>query len=421
MMQCANYMAYDHKALDAMVKQNADPGAVGSTGDAWIEAGNAMARFQTGVIQAIGSSSSDWRGSAGDSARGFMASVGNWVGEAGKSAQLAGTQMNVQAQALSKAKNEMPAEVPYDRGEWIRKIFTSGDPWGTWQDAKAQYAAHQEAHQEAARVVATYDAGLAGASTMPAFTAPPTMSGDGGGTNPPGRGTTGIDNLGGTGTGTGGTGTGSGVGTIPGAGGTGTGPRPPGTGPGGPGSPGGPGGPGRPGGPGGTDPGGAGPGRPGGPGGPGGPGYPGGGPGDGGMGGFPIGGGPMGGFPGGSDYERGPGGRGGSTGAGGRGFGPGGGSGFGPGSEGGKTGGVPGRGGLGPGGAGALAAEHAAGGGRGLAGGRGGGMGGMPMGAGGRGEGEEDGEHQRPSYLVEGDPESLFGTDEMTAPPVIGE
>ena len=31
------------------------------------------------------------------------------------------------------------------------------------------------------------------------------------------------------------------------------------------------------------------------------------------------------------------------------------------------------------------------------------------------------GEHQRPSYLVEADPDSLFGTDEMTAPPVIGE
>jgi len=41
------------------------------------------------------------------------------------------------------------------------------------------------------------------------------------------------------------------------------------------------------------------------------------------------------------------------------------------------------------------------------------------MGAG-RGEGGEDEERQRPSYLVEPDPDSMFGTDEMTAPPVIG-
>jgi hypothetical protein len=57
-------------------------------------------------------------------------------------------------------------------------------------------------------------------------------------------------------------------------------------------------------------------------------------------------------------------------------------------------------------------------------GGRGGmgGMGGMGHGAGGKkGEGDEDGEHERPSFLVEPDPHETFGTDEVTAPPVIGE
>jgi hypothetical protein len=50
--------------------------------------------------------------------------------------------------------------------------------------------------------------------------------------------------------------------------------------------------------------------------------------------------------------------------------------------------------------------------------GRGGqGMGGAPRG---KGEGEEDQEHGRPAYLVEGDPESTFGNDQLTAPPVIG-
>ena len=48
-------------------------------------------------------------------------------------------------------------------------------------------------------------------------------------------------------------------------------------------------------------------------------------------------------------------------------------------------------------------------------------MGGMG-GAHGKGaKGEEDAEHQRPTYLVEGDPDEVFGTDLRTAPPVIGE
>ncbi|WP_177228546.1 MULTISPECIES: PPE domain-containing protein [Amycolatopsis] len=47
---------------------------------------------------------------------------------------------------------------------------------------------------------------------------------------------------------------------------------------------------------------------------------------------------------------------------------------------------------------------------------------GAPMGAAGqRGRGEEDEEHQRPDYLVEADPDSIFGTDVRTTPPVIGE
>jgi hypothetical protein len=44
----------------------------------------------------------------------------------------------------------------------------------------------------------------------------------------------------------------------------------------------------------------------------------------------------------------------------------------------------------------------------------------MGMGAG-RGQGGDDAEHERPTYLVEPDPHETFGSDEITAPPVIGE
>jgi hypothetical protein len=47
-------------------------------------------------------------------------------------------------------------------------------------------------------------------------------------------------------------------------------------------------------------------------------------------------------------------------------------------------------------------------------------MGGMPLG-GGRSRDEDDLERYAPEFLQEDDPEALFGTDEMTAPPVIGE
>ncbi|WP_199428906.1 PPE domain-containing protein [Qaidamihabitans albus] len=72
------------------------------------------------------------------------------------------------------------------------------------------------------------------------------------------------------------------------------------------------------------------------------------------------------------------------------------------------------RGGGGMGGAAAGAAGAA---GRGMGGGMMGGMGGAGRGG---GKGSDDEEHQS-KFLVEEDPNSLFGSDELTAPPVIGE
>lgn len=68
-----------------------------------------------------------------------------------------------------------------------------------------------------------------------------------------------------------------------------------------------------------------------------------------------------------------------------------------------------------------LAARPGAGAGALAAGARGGTAGGgFPMGAPGRGRDEEDIEHQRPEWLEGGDPDELFGTDVVTAPPTIG-
>ncbi|MGQ0837709.1 hypothetical protein [Actinokineospora sp.] len=130
------------------------------------------------------------------------------------------------------------------------------------------------------------------------------------------------------------------------------------------------------------------------------------------AGGYPGGRGGAGGFGGGtgSGGGYGPGARPGEYGPGGR---PGAAAGaeHGPGS---RSGGAPG-GEHGPGGRGAAAAA-----GRGAGGVGGAGMGGMGAG-GGRGQGGEDSEHTRASFLQENDPEAIFGTDQITAPPVIGE
>ncbi|SDC90207.1 hypothetical protein [Actinokineospora iranica] len=444
-MQCSNYLSIEHGSLKPMVTESVDPDQIGEIGDLYLNAGNAMAQFQDTVAAAINDSQADWQGSAGDSARRFMADIGNWVGKAGQSAQLAGTQTGIQAEALAEAKNSMPEEVPFDADAANRDLMNTTDPIELMRkndQYQAQYRESQAAHEEAARVVGSYDSTLSSSSAMPAFDAPPQMGGGGSdeGDRPggddrvqrPGDSTVDVNRDGGTGR----------DGSIdqhprlppdrppvaPPPGGIDThtdpngdsgdqGRRPPVTPLPHP-NPGGNNGTG----PGGFD--GSIPNQPGG-----GGQLPGGGNQQGGHAGFPGGIPPMAGGmgPGGGDTARG--GRGGFGGGGGRGgFGPGGG--FGAGAGAGGSGGFGGKAGpMGPGvgaGAGALAAEHAATGGRGggpmgAAGGRGGAGMGAGMGAGGaRGQGGEDEEHSRPSYLVEADPDEVFGTDEMTAPPVIG-
>jgi hypothetical protein len=437
-MSSANYMSYDHASLKPMVTENVDAGQVGEIGDKYVSAGNAMAKFQTDVANAINNSQTEWQGKAGDQARQFMADVGNWVGKAGQSAQLAGTQAGIQAAALTEAKNSMPEEKPFDVDAANRDLAATTNPLDMVRkhsEYMADYRESQAAHAEAARVVGSYDGALGSASTMPAFAPPPAMGG-GGGTDDPGKIDdgridkptprevtirSGGDQTGGSSPGIPGGGPVNHGGVTPPTGGLPTGGLPTGGGPGG-----GPGGGSTvsssgSGGSGETNPGGyngqhpTGPGLSGQPGGGANPagGFPGGMPP---MGGMPMGGG----F--GGDAESSRSGRGGAGGGRG-GFGPGGGAGGGAGSGGGS--GAGGRSGAGPGiggGAGALAAEHAAGGGRGGAGaaGRGGaGMGGG-MGGGARGQGGEDEEHNRASFLVEADPDLVFGTDEVTAPPVIG-
>lgn len=118
--------------------------------------------------------------------------------------------------------------------------------------------------------------------------------------------------------------------------------------------------------------------------------------------------------PGGGGAGFGPGGGGAGAGAGAGGVGA---AGFGAFGPGGGVGATSGTGtGLGPGGAGAGGAGV-----RGAGAGRAGTAGSPGMGGhGGRGRGEDDEEHEN-KYMVGDDPNELFGTDELTAPPVIGE
>ncbi|MCE7009158.1 hypothetical protein LWC34_41045 [Kibdelosporangium philippinense] len=388
----------------------ADAEALATT---WKDVGNGLQAAARDLLVAIVGSQEGWKGQAANAMRSHLQKVADWSKATGEGVTKASTAFTQQGEAISTAKNSMPEPVDFNPQQMIKDAATKGGIIGLATLPVNMYAQHQkqqQAHEQAIQVVAQRDTALqAAASSVPPFEPPPKI-GDSGIKEPP--------------------------------------PQPPSP-PVGPGIPPGTGGP-RPGGNGGQFRGGGGGG-----GGTGGP-FQGGNGGNGGNGGFNpndpnnpnnpnrpgagIGTGTAGyepppppnnnnynnNFGGGNPnnpYSGGQGGYGGGP------FGgPGGAGGYGTGGAGRPGGGFGGNGpmsgsgpqaGTGntppPGGAGGMGGR-----GGGPAGARGGaGMGGMG-GGGGHGQGGEDEEHQRPSYLVEPDPDATFGTDQLTAPPVIG-
>ncbi|MGW9308880.1 hypothetical protein ACWGPQ_12810 [Saccharomonospora azurea] len=401
----SDYLGHDHQTLKSFVDPiNAENVSVYA--DTYHDLHKLFERLSDEMREAVGKSKQGWEGDAADSAHGYFTSLSDWSEGNSQNAQMASDIIANESSAASTAKNSMPEPIPFNMEQEM-------DSWGwnpfTFQDQVDQtiqkFQESQAKHEEAAQVMTKYDFELQEAGNkQPVFAEPPKFNGASGSgdTSPSGvisinepRTSTSGFTGGPAGSGGGSVPTGGGPVNVPSspsgsvphlAPGVNTGVRPPNTTR-----------------PSGWAPGGRSPNMP----------PPGQrnnrsqfGPGGGGIGPMPMGGGGFG-----------PGGPGGGGGRLPGGFGPGGGAGAGgaagPGA-GAASGAKPMGGpmGAGPGGGAAPGAAAAA---------RGGGMG-APMGAGGGkgGQGGEDAEHQRPTYLVEADPDDVFGTSQRTAPPVIG-
>lgn len=407
----SDYRGYDHAVLKSYVESIRGED-ITVYADTYHDLHNLFQRLSDELRQAVGKSKAGWEGEAADGAHNYFTSLSDWSEGNSQNARMASEIIAAESEAAVRARNAMPDPVPFDLEREMDNLGSNG--LSLIEDFLRIQQKQEESrskHDEAVQVMTQYDFDLQEAGNkQPVFAEPPKFEGasGSGGTNASGVITIGDPSTSASGFSGGVTGSSGGSVNVP-SGGPGTGPS---GGSGGSFTPVAPGvstgaGP-RPGTtrPSGLQPNGL---R---------PSFPGGrnnnrstfGPGGGGGfgpmpmglgGGFGPGGGPGGGGYGGGRMSAG-------------GFGPGGGAagpGAGPGA-GAATGAKPMGGPVaGPGGAAPGAAAAA----------RGAGMAGGPMGAGGaKGKGDEDSEHQRPTYLVEADPDEVFGTSQRTAPPVIG-
>ncbi|OLT44696.1 hypothetical protein BJF85_19660 [Saccharomonospora sp. CUA-673] len=417
-----HYDGRQHAELKGFVTQNIDPGQLNEMSTILHGINTVLQRLSERMNESVGKTRHEWEGEAAENAFGYFGQMSTWADSTATNARLASEATYAQSNAAETAKNSMPEPVEThglmgDFGEAMKS--NPVNPIGAFQQAVEKREQADAAHQEAVQVMNTYDGNLYdAASKQPAYSPPPQFTNGGGGDGRIGGGTGVIDIPGDATTSASGFSGGptGGAPVIPGGGGPGNVSGPAGGNPGVVPTP----MPGNTTGQGqvGTGPGGANA-----------PaarmptGTPGAGAGFGGMG--PVGPVAGGGAAGGNTPYNSKLGRPAAAG----GFGP---TGSGSGSAAGAAkgaagaaGGAPGAGsgsgaakpGMGGAGAGPGAAAAAGGGARGAGGA------GMMGGAGARPnqQGGDEEEHQRPSWLVEADPDSLFGTDQRTAPPVIGE
>ncbi|MFI7675179.1 hypothetical protein [Actinophytocola sp. NPDC049390] len=372
---------YSSTALHQAATVDNDPTTADNLGRAFNDGGNNLAEAANALYEAVNALDGAWSGVAADSAKAALSPLAQAAGVAGQTAQMMGVQMSQQSMAATEVR-KLPPPKEFNSDQSLNAMLAGG-PAAMQADMKAQKDAADAVKREQVSYLNAYTQALSAVDEQtPSFVPPKERIGGGGGggggfsggsvsipgTNDPslysrGDTTTGAP----TGPHTGGIAPGSGHGFFDNDGSTdqsGYAPVPGGLG---------------------TGTSGYNPGTP--------P------PTSFGPGGPPVGGTPSANVPG----------------AGAGGFGAGFGSfGGGAGGAGGAAGGS-GAGNANPAGPrGMTPSGMTAAGGR---GGAGGGMAGAPRG---KGDREEDQEHDRPAYLVEGDPESTFGSDQLTAPAVIG-
>lgn len=176
-----NYLGYSHEQLKEMVEGRNDPGQVGTIGSSWAKLGNAFVELSDALVKSATKSASEWQGTSADKARSFTGQLGNWFNAVAQGAQLAGNRLTAKAQLAADIRNSLPPPVDFSMSDALQQANQQTDPAAQQQvmsKMRENAAAQEAAHRQAAEMVEKYDKALIDyAATMPAFAAPPTMAG----------------------------------------------------------------------------------------------------------------------------------------------------------------------------------------------------------------------------------------------------
>jgi len=175
--------ASSHETLKAMTDA-AQPAGAQAVADEWARMAAGFDEAATLFERATQRSEGGWRGEAAEAMRAQLGQVAAWSRQTGAHYQAAAEAIGSQAEAANTAKTTMPPPVPYDPAAMIRQAAASGNISELAALPALMYDQKQKrdaAHEEAVRVVAERDRTFGqSAAAIPVFEPPPRLSEGGG-------------------------------------------------------------------------------------------------------------------------------------------------------------------------------------------------------------------------------------------------
>lgn len=163
-----NWHSQESTQLYQGATTNNDPGSVDSTGQAWMDHGDELAQASGELYHAIAELGGAWVGQAAGAAQGALVGIAASSGIAGDAARTMGQRMVEQAAAAAEVK-KMPAPVEFNADKAMAALLTGG-PAAMTADLKAQSDAAKDVKAQQVAYFNAYTAAMAAVdSSTPSF------------------------------------------------------------------------------------------------------------------------------------------------------------------------------------------------------------------------------------------------------------
>ena len=149
----SNWAAWEHAEIRTMLDSSVDPGDIIDAADGWRDLSRHASDLVTGLTRDLNDLvSGGWHGTAADAAVAALGPVNQWSASVAEAAGHTTALMDASGTSAGQAKATVPPAQPHDWGQSLRS-FALGGAASAFIDAVAQDRAQAEARTEAVRIM----------------------------------------------------------------------------------------------------------------------------------------------------------------------------------------------------------------------------------------------------------------------------